>query len=116
MSNLLMDLGWVDFDLGVPPSCPSAQPLLPNFDQPRQNCAAIEYTQNSSQPSHEHVGHPVVSFHQDHSIPDNPHFQNLNQLVQKCTRTSKIVASKVQFFFAKTMSGKIICPGYENVR
>ena len=26
-----MDLGWVDFDLGVPPSCSAAQPLLPLY-------------------------------------------------------------------------------------
>ena len=28
-SLLVVDLGWVDFDLGVPSSCPAAQPLLP---------------------------------------------------------------------------------------
>ena len=32
-----MNQGWVDFDLGVPPSCPDAQPLLPNSHQPGQN-------------------------------------------------------------------------------
>ena len=37
LSHLLMDLGWVDFDLGVPPSCPAAQPLLPNYHQPKQS-------------------------------------------------------------------------------
>ena len=37
--HLLLDLGWVDFDLGVPPSCPAAQPLLPNSHQPRQSRA-----------------------------------------------------------------------------
>ena len=36
VSHLLMDLGLVDFDLGVPPSCPAAQPLLPNSHQPKQ--------------------------------------------------------------------------------
>ena len=35
--RMLVDLGWVDFDLGVPPSCPTAQPLLPNSHQPKQN-------------------------------------------------------------------------------
>ena len=39
LSHLLMDLGWVDFDLGVPPSCPAAQPLLPNYHQPKQSLA-----------------------------------------------------------------------------
>ena len=55
-----MDLGWVDFDLGVPPSCPPAQPLLPNFHGPKQNWADSE-TQNSSQTNHAHdlMGHPV---------------------------------------------------------
>ena len=40
VSRLLVDLGWVDFGLGVPPCCPAAQPLLPkshHSDQPRQN-------------------------------------------------------------------------------
>ena len=36
VSHLLVDLGWVDFDLGVPPSWPAAQPLLPNSHQARQ--------------------------------------------------------------------------------
>ena len=35
--HLVVDLGWVDFDLAVPPSCPSTQPFLPNSYQPRQN-------------------------------------------------------------------------------
>ena len=29
--------GWIDFDSGVPPSCPTAQPLLKNSSQTRQN-------------------------------------------------------------------------------
>ena len=32
-------LGWVDFDLDVPPPCPGAQPFLPNSHQPMQNWA-----------------------------------------------------------------------------
>ena len=39
MPHLLVDLGWVDFDLAVPPSGPAAQPLLPNSNQPRQKWA-----------------------------------------------------------------------------
>ena len=39
VSHLLVDLGLVDFDLGVPPSYPAAQPFLPNSHQPRQNGA-----------------------------------------------------------------------------
>ena len=42
VSHLLVDLGWVDFDLGVPPSCPTAQPLLPNSHQPRENWSGSE--------------------------------------------------------------------------
>ena len=33
--HMLVDLGLVDFDLGVPPSCPAAQPLLLNSHQPK---------------------------------------------------------------------------------
>ena len=39
LSHLFVDLGWVDFDLGVPLSCPGAQPLLLHTHQPRQNWA-----------------------------------------------------------------------------
>ena len=39
VSHLLVDLGWVDLDFSVPPSCIAAQPLLPNSHQPRQNRA-----------------------------------------------------------------------------
>ena len=37
--HLLVHLGGVDFDLGVPSSCPAAQPLLPNSHQPKQSRA-----------------------------------------------------------------------------
>ena len=37
--HLLVDLGWVDFDLGVPPCCPAAQSILPNSHPPMQNWA-----------------------------------------------------------------------------
>ena len=58
VSHLLVDLGWVDSDLGVPPSGPAAQPLLPNSHQPRQNRAD---THNSSQPNQglQYMGRPV---------------------------------------------------------
>ena len=39
VSHLLMDLGWVDFDLGVPLTCPATQPLLPNSHHPKPNRA-----------------------------------------------------------------------------
>ena len=44
--HLVVDLGWFFFDLGVPPSCPSVQPLLPNSHQPRQN--GVNPTQSTS--------------------------------------------------------------------
>ena len=52
VSHLLMDLGWVDFDLGVPPSLPAAQPLLPNSHQTRQNWAdrgTLKFQVNTTQ-------------------------------------------------------------------
>ena len=36
---LLVDVGWVDFNLCDPLSCPAAQPRLPNSHLPRQNWA-----------------------------------------------------------------------------
>ena len=41
-SHFYVDLGWVDFDFCVPPSCPAAQPLLPNSHQPKQSQADSE--------------------------------------------------------------------------
>ena len=38
-SHVLVDLGWVEFDFRVPPSCPVYQPPLPNSHQPTQNRA-----------------------------------------------------------------------------
>ena len=59
VSHLLMDLGLVDFDLGVPPSCPATSAKFPptKADPGRQ-----WDTQNPSQPNpvHEQMGHPVV--------------------------------------------------------
>ena len=37
MGHLLRDLGWVDFDLDAAPSCPAAQPILPNSNLSKQN-------------------------------------------------------------------------------
>ena len=38
-SHVLVGLGWVDFDFCVPPSCPAAQPPLPNYHQLKQSRA-----------------------------------------------------------------------------
>jgi len=39
VTHLLANLGWVDLDLGCYTLCPTAQPLLPNSHQPKQNRA-----------------------------------------------------------------------------
>ena len=44
---MVWQLGWVDFDLGVPPSCPAGQPLLPNSHQPNQS-QAVEHSKRKS--------------------------------------------------------------------
>ena len=51
MSYLLVDLGWVDFDSGFPPSCLLAKPLLPNSHQPKSESGREWNTQNPGQPS-----------------------------------------------------------------
>ena len=59
--DLLRDLGWVDFDFGVPTSCPAAQPLLPNSHSQQNwtdggtNKIKVNPTQVSEQ-----MNHPVV--------------------------------------------------------
>ena len=64
--HLLVDLGWVDFDLGVPPYCPAAQLLLPNSHQPKQNWSdggttkiKVNPTQVLGQMNH-HVAYPLL--------------------------------------------------------
>ena len=61
--HLLLDLGWVDFDLGAPPSWPAAQRLGPNFHLLRQNWADsgttnIKVNPTQSQVS-ERMNHPL---------------------------------------------------------
>ena len=51
-SHVLVDLGCVDFDLGVSPSCPAAQPPLPHSHLPKQSRAdsrTIEIQVNKTQ-------------------------------------------------------------------
>ena len=48
---MLVDLGWVDFEVGVPPSCPAVQPLLPNSPSAKAELGGQWITQNSSQPN-----------------------------------------------------------------
>ena len=62
VSHLIVDLGWDDFNLGVPTSCPSAQPLLPNSHQTGNNWTVENLKFKSTQlpnPVLEHMGHPV---------------------------------------------------------
>ena len=60
VTHIFVDLGWVDFELGVPPSCPSAQPLLPNSHKPRPNWADSGALTIQVNPVHKQIGHPVV--------------------------------------------------------
>ena len=60
VSHLLADLGWVDFDSGVSPSCPAAQPTLQNFHQSRQNKADSGAIKIQVNPTHEQTVHPVL--------------------------------------------------------
>ena len=36
---MLVDLGWIDFDLNVPQCIPAAQPIQPNSHLPKHNWA-----------------------------------------------------------------------------
>ena len=58
----VVDLGWVDFDFGVPYSCPFVQPLRPNSHKPRQNWADSRTPKIKVNPSNVHqlMEHPVV--------------------------------------------------------
>ena len=58
---MLVALGWVDFDLGVPPYCPAAQPLLPHSHQPKQNWADGRITKIKVNPTQVlgQMNHPV---------------------------------------------------------
>ena len=61
MSHLLVDLGWVDYDLAVAqPSCPATSAKFPSAQaELGRQCN----TQNSSQPNpvHEQMGRPLQS-------------------------------------------------------
>ena len=58
---MLSDLGWVDFDLGLPRSCLTAQLFLLKSHQPKQNwadCGATKIQVNPTQVS-EQMNHRV---------------------------------------------------------
>ena len=52
-------LGWVDFDLDVPPSCPAAQPILPNSHLPKQSLAGMSKLKVNPTRVTNHHPHPV---------------------------------------------------------
>ena len=56
--------GWVDFDLGVPPSCPTAQPLLKIPVRPGRIFHTVELSKfKSTQPSPRADGTPCTYVH-----------------------------------------------------
>ena len=61
VTYLLVALGWVDFDLGVPPSCPPALAASAKFPSAKAESGRQWNTQNPSQqnPVHDQVEHPV---------------------------------------------------------
>ena len=44
--QVVVDLGWVDFDFNVPPCCPAAQPFQPNSHLPKHSQAGSGMTLN----------------------------------------------------------------------
>ena len=61
VSHLLVDMSWVDFDLGVPPSCPVVQALLPIPVRSDRIGQTVELSK-TSQPNtvHEQMEIPVI--------------------------------------------------------
>ena len=57
--SVVADLGWVDLDLDVPSSCLAAQPLLPNFQQPKLNRWNIKIPVDPTQVCHHQQLQPV---------------------------------------------------------
>ena len=55
LDDLAVDLGWVDFDLGVPPSCLAVWPILQNWADSGTHKILV-YTLN---PVHDNMGHSV---------------------------------------------------------
>ena len=60
---MLADLGWVDFDLSVPPILPSCPAASAKFPSAQAELGRQWNTQNSSQPNpvYEHMGRPVFA-------------------------------------------------------
>ena len=69
---VLVDLGWVDFDFCVPPSCPAASAKFPSA---QAELGRQWNTQNPSQqnPVSAHLGHPVL-------VPSQTHYIRINHV------------------------------------
>ena len=61
VGQVVVDLGLVDFDWDVPSSCPPPQPILPNFQVPKQNGTGNGVPKINVNPTqvHDHLPHPV---------------------------------------------------------
>ena len=84
-SHVVEDLGWVDYDLSVPPSCQPAQPLLPNSHQPVQNWAergTLKLQFNTTR-FYDHMERPV---HDTYPLP----------FIQECLVMSPSLRSSLQ--------------------
>ena len=58
VTRVVANLGWVDFDLDVPPSRPVAQPILPNSHLPKHKWADSGMTKFIVDPTNQ--SHPVL--------------------------------------------------------
>ena len=60
---MVVDLGWVNFDLRVLPSDPAAQPLLPNSHRPVQSLADWGKLNIQSTQVYDFLGRPALLPH-----------------------------------------------------
>ena len=71
VAHLVADLDWVDFNFSVPPSCTHlVQPLLQNFNQPKQSWADSGAFKIQVYPTNvrDLMGHPACTLHAVHRI------------------------------------------------
>ena len=61
VGQVVVHLGLVDFDFYIPSSCPAPQPILPNFQLPKQNEAGSGTPKINVNPTqvHDHLPNPV---------------------------------------------------------
>ena len=62
VGQVVVHLGLVDFNFYIPSSCPPLQPILPNFQLPKQNEAVSGMPKINVNPTqvHDHLPNPVV--------------------------------------------------------